>query len=114
MIIDSQHKPHSHSYISEPLKQLDGAIDSSDEDGPESSDTDGEDDDPDKEDEDDENVPDSPYVHEEPLNSGDDLTEEETADLFDTDNVIVCQYDKVCNFKTKYETHISAHIVLSF
>jgi len=34
-----------------------------------------------------------------PLNSGDDLTEPESpnssSDLFDTDNVIVCQYDKV-------------------
>ena len=34
-----------------------------------------------------------------PLNSDDDLTEhgspDSNADLFDTDNVIVCQYDKV-------------------
>lgn len=37
-----------------------------------------------------------------PLNSDDDLTEPGTpdsnADLFDTDNVIVCQYDKVSLF----------------
>lgn len=32
---------------------------------------------------------------EEPLNSEDDVTDEEPADLFDTDNVVVCQYDKV-------------------
>ncbi|CAJ0947930.1 unnamed protein product [Ranitomeya imitator] len=30
-----------------------------------------------------------------PLNSGDDVSEQEVPDLFDTDNVIVCQYDKV-------------------
>lgn len=34
-------------------------------------------------------------AEEEPLNSDDDVSEEEQADLFDTDNVIVCQYDKV-------------------
>lgn len=30
-----------------------------------------------------------------PLNSGDDVSEQDTPDLFDIDNVIVCQYDKV-------------------
>lgn len=30
-----------------------------------------------------------------PLNSGDDVIEQDIPDLFDTDNVIVCQYDKV-------------------
>ncbi|KAL6091728.1 hypothetical protein STEG23_016556 [Scotinomys teguina] len=29
-----------------------------------------------------------------PLNSGDDVSEQDVPDLFDTDNVIVCQYDK--------------------
>lgn len=33
-----------------------------------------------------------------PLNSGDDVSEQETPDVFDTDNIIVCQYDKVCLF----------------
>lgn len=31
----------------------------------------------------------------EPLNSEDDVTDDDPADLFDTDNVVVCQYDKV-------------------
>lgn len=31
----------------------------------------------------------------EPLNSGDDVSDEDPSELFDTDNVIVCQYDKV-------------------
>ncbi|KFQ17822.1 TFIIA-alpha and beta-like factor, partial [Merops nubicus] len=33
-------------------------------------------------------------VEEDPLNSGDDVSDQDTPDLFDTDNVIVCQYDK--------------------
>lgn len=76
-------------------KQLDGAADTSDEDGSEVSDDniDGDDDDDlDKED-DDEAEGDGP--EDEPLNSDDDVSEEEQADLFDTDNVVVCQYDKV-------------------
>lgn len=31
----------------------------------------------------------------EPLNSGDDVSDEEDQELFDTENVVVCQYDKV-------------------
>lgn len=38
-----------------------------------------------------------PKEEEEPLNSGDDVSDEETEQLFDTDNVVVCQYDKVSN-----------------
>ncbi|XP_040849641.1 TFIIA-alpha and beta-like factor isoform X2 [Ochotona curzoniae] len=33
-------------------------------------------------------------VEEDSLNSGDDVSEQDVPDLFDTDNVIVCQYDK--------------------
>lgn len=32
------------------------------------------------------------------MNSGDDVIEQDIPDLFDTDNVIVCQYDKVGPF----------------
>lgn len=35
---------------------------------------------------------------EEPLNSEDDVSDEDPHELFDTDNVVVCQYDKVCCF----------------
>ena len=31
----------------------------------------------------------------EPLNSEDDVSDEEDQELFDTENVVVCQYDKV-------------------
>lgn len=34
-------------------------------------------------------------IDQDPLNSGDDVIEQDIPDLFDTDNVIVCQYDKV-------------------
>lgn len=34
-------------------------------------------------------------AEEEPLNSEDDVTDEDNADLFETENVVVCQYDKV-------------------
>lgn len=34
-------------------------------------------------------------AEEEPLNSEDDVTDEDAADLFETENVVVCQYDKV-------------------
>ena len=32
---------------------------------------------------------------EDPLNSDDDVSDDDPADLFDTDNVVVCQFDKV-------------------
>lgn len=35
------------------------------------------------------------FVLQEPLNSGDDVSDEEDQELFDTENVVVCQYDKV-------------------
>lgn len=34
-------------------------------------------------------------VQQDPLNSGDDVFEQDIPDLFDSENVIVCQYDKV-------------------
>lgn len=77
-------------------KQLDGAADTTDDDGTDVSDDnlDGDDDD-DLDKDDDEEVDGEGGAEEEPLNSDDDVSEEEQADLFDTDNVVVCQYDKV-------------------
>ncbi|XP_017693352.1 PREDICTED: TFIIA-alpha and beta-like factor isoform X3 [Lepidothrix coronata] len=42
-------------------------------------------------------------VEEDPLNSGDDVSEQDIPDLFDTDNVIVCQYDKIHRTKNKWK-----------
>lgn len=36
------------------------------------------------------------FLSQEPLNSEDDVTDDDPTDLFETDNVVVCQYDKVC------------------
>lgn len=50
-----------------------------------------------------------------PLNSDDDLTEPGTpdsnADLFDTDNVIVCQYDKITRIKNRWKFHLKDGIM---
>lgn len=79
------------------LKQHDGSNDTSDED------EDGSDDDEDSEDAEDDRDEDEQEMEdagpeEEPLNSEDDVTDEDPTDLFDTENVVVCQYDKVrCN-----------------
>lgn len=40
------------------------------------------------------------FPRQEPLNSGDDVSDEEDQELFDTENVVVCQYDKVRNQTT--------------
>lgn len=51
----------------------------------------------------------------EPLNSEDDLTEPGTPDsnldLFDTENVIVCQYDKITRIKNKWKFHLKDGIM---
>lgn len=74
---------------------VDGATDTSDEEE-DGSEDDGSDDEIDEEKEDDEGELDPDGApEEEPLNSEDDVTDEEPTDLFDTDNVVVCQYDKV-------------------
>lgn len=43
--------------------------------------------------------PESPVLFvlqdEEPLNSDDDVSDDDPTDLFDTENVVVCQFDKV-------------------
>ncbi|XP_071436490.1 stonin-1 isoform X2 [Pithys albifrons albifrons] len=45
-------------------------------------------------------------VEEDPLNSGDDVSEQDIPDLFDTDNVIVCQYDKIHRTKNKWKFYL--------
>ncbi|XP_042102138.2 TFIIA-alpha and beta-like factor isoform X3 [Ovis aries] len=41
-----------------------------------------------------------------PLNSGDDVSEQDVPDLFDMDNVIVCQYDKIHRSKDKWKFYL--------
>ncbi|XP_017404007.1 TFIIA-alpha and beta-like factor isoform X1 [Cebus imitator] len=45
-------------------------------------------------------------VEEDPLNSGDDVSEQDVPDLFDTDNIIVCQYDKIHRSKNKWKFYL--------
>ncbi|XP_069881659.1 stonin-1 [Dipodomys merriami] len=45
-------------------------------------------------------------MEEDPLNSGDDASEQDVPDLFDTDNVIVCQYDKIHRSKNKWKFYL--------
>lgn len=41
-----------------------------------------------------------------PLNSGDDVSEQDIPEIFDTENVIVCQYDKVSSTGLNWNTRI--------
>ncbi|NXU18947.1 TF2AY factor, partial [Pardalotus punctatus] len=45
-------------------------------------------------------------AEEDPLNSSDDISEPDIADLFDTDNVIVCHYDKIHRTKNKWKFYL--------
>lgn len=55
---------------------------------------------------------DEPGEEEEPLNSEDDVTDdEEQADLFDTDNVVVCQYDKIARTRNRWKFHLKDGIM---
>lgn len=99
-----------------PLPQVDGPADTSDED----------DDDDDKKEEDDDDDdsdgslsdeldPDGEKhddgIDEEPLCSEDDNSDEEATDLFDTENVVVCQYDKITRAKNKWKFHLKDGIM---
>ncbi|CAO2604520.1 TFIIA-alpha and beta-like factor [Lemmus lemmus] len=45
-------------------------------------------------------------MEEDPLNSGDDVSEQDVPDLFDTENVIVCQYDKIHRSKNRWKFYL--------
>lgn len=83
------------------IHQEDGPADSSDDDNDDyksdnRSDNDIEEDDKDLEEIDDDVAS---GIQEEPLNSGDDISDVDITEEFQTDNVIVCQYDKVMVLK---------------
>ncbi|XP_017143755.1 transcription initiation factor IIA subunit 1 isoform X4 [Drosophila miranda] len=93
-------------------KQLDGALDSSDEDESEESDDNiDNDDDDDLDKDDDEDVEHEDAAEEEPLNSEDDVTDEDSTETFDTDNVIVCQYDKITRSRNKWKFYLKDGIM---
>ena len=89
------------------IPQVDGPADSSDDEDGVEDDEDGDDDD---DDDDDDNDPDGDEedegVEEEPLGSEDDISDEDASDLFDTENVVVCQYDKITRARNKWKFHL--------
>ncbi|XP_030759315.1 transcription initiation factor IIA subunit 1-like [Sitophilus oryzae] len=92
------------------LKQVDGSMDTSDDDE-DGSDDDNEDDDlDDDKDEDDQEIEDE-GGEEEPLNSEDDVSDDDPTDLFDTDNIVVCQYDKIIRNRNKWKFYLKDGIM---
>ncbi|KAI5700541.1 hypothetical protein M8J75_000257 [Diaphorina citri] len=49
-------------------------------------------------------------IEDEPLNSSDDVSEEDPA-LFDTDNIVVCQYDKITRSRNKWKFYLKDGIM---
>ncbi|KAG9259873.1 TFIIA-alpha and beta-like factor isoform X1 [Astyanax mexicanus] len=43
---------------------------------------------------------------EDPLNSGDDVSEQDIPEVFDTENVVVCQYDKIHRSKNRWKFYL--------
>ncbi|XP_026856604.2 transcription initiation factor IIA subunit 1 isoform X1 [Electrophorus electricus] len=89
------------------MLQVDGAGDTSTEEDDEDEDEYDEDEDEDK----DKDGGEDGQVEEEPLNSGDDVSDEEDQELFDTENVVVCQYDKIHRSKNKWKFHLKDGIM---
>uniref|UniRef100_A0A0B6Y7L2 Transcription initiation factor IIA subunit 1 n=1 Tax=Arion vulgaris TaxID=1028688 RepID=A0A0B6Y7L2_9EUPU len=87
------------------LIQTDGTADTS------SSDDDFDDDDKEDDDKEEEAEEEEQGEEEDPLNSGDDVSEEDPTELFDTDNVVVCQYDKINRNKNKWKFHLKDGIM---
>ncbi|XP_059481072.1 transcription initiation factor IIA subunit 1 [Neocloeon triangulifer] len=90
--------------------QVDGLGDSSDDDIDDDDDGDDDDDDADST-KDDSAGEESGGNEEEPLNSGDDVSDEDVAEQFDTDNVVVCQYDKVTRSRNRWKFYLKDGIM---
>ncbi|KAG5895125.1 hypothetical protein JTB14_008561 [Gonioctena quinquepunctata] len=92
------------------LNQADGPNDTSDEDEDGSDDDNDDDDLDDDKDEDDQEMEDE-GGEEEPLNSEDDVTDDDPTDLFDTDNIVVCQYDKIIRNRNRWKFYLKDGIM---
>lgn len=92
------------------ILQFDGGNDSSSDDD----DDDDEDEDEDDEDEDDDDgtqEEEQPEQDEDPLCTDDDDSDQDANELFDTDNVVVCQYDKIHRCKAKWKFNLKVGIM---
>ncbi|XP_050304267.1 transcription initiation factor IIA subunit 1-like [Anthonomus grandis grandis] len=94
--------------------QVDGSMDTSDE-GSEGSDDEQDDLDDLDDDKDEEERDEGDGIdeggEEEPLNSEDDVSDEDPTDLFDTDNIVVCQYDKIIRNRNKWKFYLKDGIM---
>ncbi|OWF53124.1 Transcription initiation factor IIA subunit 1 [Mizuhopecten yessoensis] len=90
------------------ILQLDGANDTS---SSEEDEFENDDDEEENEDENKDEDNDEPGEEEEPLNSEDDVSDEDPIELFDTENVVVCQYDKINRNKNKWKFHLKDGIM---
>lgn len=104
-----QQQPQQQQASQQPpmVLQVDGAGDTSSDEDEEEEDEYDEDEDEDKE----KDGGEDGQVEEEPLNSGDDVSDEEDQELFDTENVVVCQYDKIHRSKNKWKFHLKDGIM---
>ncbi|GFO11910.1 transcription initiation factor iia subunit 1-like [Plakobranchus ocellatus] len=88
------------------LSQLDGNEDTSSSEDDDDFDLDDKDDE-EKEEENEEEQ----REEEDPLNSADDVSDEDPTELFDTENVVVCQYDKINRNKNKWKFYLKDGIM---
>lgn len=100
------------------IQQLDGPNDSSDSDEEINDEVDDDDDnDSDDDDDDDDDIDgdeedqEGEGAEDEPLGSGDDISEGDPSDLFNTENVVVCQYDKIQRVRNKWKFHLKDGIM---
>merc|ERR1712136_282642 len=90
--------------------QLDGNMDS--DSSEEDDDDDDDDDDEDDDEDDEENKQNQQGADDEPeLGTDDDCSDEDDNDLFDTDNVVVCQYDKIHRTKSRWKFNLKVGIM---
>jgi len=108
---------NSQTVLKKKIPQFDGPNDSSDDDEDIDGDVEEDDDDDDDIDEDeDEDIDgdgedEEEGVEEEPLGSGDDISDGDPSDLFNTENVVVCQYDKITRSRNKWKFHLKDGIM---
>ena len=101
------------------MLQVDGGADSSEEEFvKDDSDDEEEDDEDDGETEDSDLDPDGDSydggVEMAPPGSADDVSDEEACDLFDTENVVVCQYDKISRARNRWKLQLKVTIFADF
>lgn len=91
--------------------QFDGGNDSSSSEDLDDDDNDDEDDDDEEDEDEEEEAKEEEKPDEEPLCTDDDDSDQDANELFDTDNVVVCQYDKIHRAKAKWKFNLKVGIM---